>query len=116
MQAACGLMSVTGDTTPVKAGVAVLDVVTGLYASNGLLAALTARAGTGLGQHVTDGLFEASLFAAPEAAASTFSVEDPERGPLRYVRPPLTMSGTPLAESFRPPRLGEHDDEIPRQR
>lgn len=233
MQAASGLMSMTGEATPVKVGVAILDVVTGLYAGNGILAALLARAGSGVGQQVTVGLYEASLaslvnqganyllsgvvpgpagnahpsivpyqafaasdrtfvlaaandklfrataavvgqpslatdprfltntdrvvhreqliallaaifakqpaahwvalfeqsgvpasvvrsldavFDAPEAAQSTFTIEDPDRGPLRYVRPPITMSGTPLAESSRPPLLGEHDDQILRHR
>ena len=230
MQAACGLMSVTGEERPVKAGVAVLDVVTGLFASNGILAALAARERTGRGQQVTVGLFEASLaalvnqgashliggtvpglagnahpsivpyqmfesrdlpfvlaagndklfratallagrpeladdprfatnagrvaardvlvpalqevfrtepaehwvglcdrhgvpasvvrtldqvFTAPEAAGSTFTIDDPVRGPLRYVRPPLTLSDTPLrADPAPPPLLGEHDDEL----
>ena len=230
MQAACGLMSVTGEDRPVKAGVAVLDVVTGLYASNGILAALAARERTGQGQQVTVGLYEASLaalvnlgashllggavpglagnahpsivpyqmfessdvpfvlaagndklfratavlagrpeladdprfrtnadrvgareelvaalqavfrlrpaehwvrlcdehgvpasvvrsldqvFAAPEAAGSTFTVDDPVRGELRYVRPPLTLSDTPLrADPAPPPLLGEHDAEV----
>lgn len=53
-----------------------------------------------------------AVFAAPEAAASVFTVDDPDRSPLRYVRPPITMSGTPLADSRRPPLLGEHDGEI----
>lgn len=61
MQAATGLMSLTGTDTPTKAGVAVLDVVTGLYASVGILAALSARRDTGQGQQVSVGLYESSL-------------------------------------------------------
>jgi crotonobetainyl-CoA:carnitine CoA-transferase CaiB-like acyl-CoA transferase len=47
LQAECGLMSVTGDPDgpPTKAGVAVVDVLTGLHAAAGILAAL--RVGTG---------------------------------------------------------------------
>ncbi len=228
MQAAAGLMSVTGEGSPVKVGVAVLDVVTGLWASNGILAALAARERTGRGQQVTVGLYEASLsvlvnqgagylmggvvpgpagnahpsivpyqafrsrdemfvlaagndklfratavlaglpelaqdprfvgntdrvahreilvgllqeqfltdsaaawvarcdahgvpaslvrtldqvFAAPESAASLLTVADPARGPLRFVRPPLQLSDTPLrSEHLPPPLLGEHQD------
>lgn len=49
VQAVGGLMSVTGDAAgePVKAGVALVDVVTGLHASLGILAALRHRDATG---------------------------------------------------------------------
>lgn len=53
-----GLMSVTGtpDETPgggpVKVGVALVDVITGLYASNAILAALRHRDSSGQGQHI----------------------------------------------------------------
>ena len=56
VQAACGLMSITGHADgepgggPLKVGVAVIDVFTGLYASNAILAALNARNATGEGQ------------------------------------------------------------------
>ena len=42
-QARSGLMSVTGTTGPTKVGVAVADIVTGLYAAVGALAGLVAR-------------------------------------------------------------------------
>lgn len=42
-QARSGLMSVTGTTEPTKVGVAVADVVTGLYAAVGALAGLVVR-------------------------------------------------------------------------
>jgi crotonobetainyl-CoA:carnitine CoA-transferase CaiB-like acyl-CoA transferase len=53
-QAVGGLMSVTGPAPgqPVKAGVAVVDVLTGLHAAVGILAALRAREVTGEGQLV----------------------------------------------------------------
>ncbi len=53
-QAVGGLMSVTGSAPgqPVKAGVAVVDVLTGLHAAVGILAALQARERTGEGQLV----------------------------------------------------------------
>ena len=48
-------MSVTGESggKPVKAGVALLDVVTGLQAAIGTLAALQERERTGRGRHVS---------------------------------------------------------------
>ena len=54
LQAESGLMSICGepDGTPTKYGVAIVDVVTGLYACNVILAALAARTRTGRGQHV----------------------------------------------------------------
>ena len=63
VQALSGLMSMTGDPggPPVKVGVAVLDVVTGLYAANGIQAALHARRATGHGQRLVVSLFESSL-------------------------------------------------------
>jgi crotonobetainyl-CoA:carnitine CoA-transferase CaiB-like acyl-CoA transferase len=63
VQALSGLMSVTGEPggPPVKVGVAVLDVVTGLYAANGIQAALLGRRATGIGQRLVVSLFESSL-------------------------------------------------------
>lgn len=52
VQAMGGLMSVTGRDEPMKAGVAVVDVLTGLHATVGTLAALRHRDLTGEGQHL----------------------------------------------------------------
>ncbi|TDD25715.1 CaiB/BaiF CoA transferase family protein [Nonomuraea diastatica] len=54
-QAVGGLMSVTGEPggTGTKAGVALVDVITGLHAALGVLAALRHRDHTGEGGHVT---------------------------------------------------------------
>jgi crotonobetainyl-CoA:carnitine CoA-transferase CaiB-like acyl-CoA transferase len=57
VQAMGGLMSVTGQPDgeaggPQKVGVALTDIMTGLYATIGVLAALTERDRSGLGQHV----------------------------------------------------------------
>ncbi|HEX6130673.1 MAG TPA: CoA transferase [Actinomycetota bacterium] len=72
VQALSGLMSVTGepDGEPVKAGVALLDVVTGLYAATGILAALRERDATGRGRHVGVSLYEASAAAMVNQAAN----------------------------------------------
>jgi crotonobetainyl-CoA:carnitine CoA-transferase CaiB-like acyl-CoA transferase len=60
-QAESGLMSVTGtsDGPPVRLGVAVADLVAGMFAFQGLLAALIARGRTGRGQLVEVALLDA---------------------------------------------------------
>lgn len=62
-QGLCGLMSVTGakDGEPAKAGVAVVDYTTGLYAATGILAALHARNVSGEGQHIDLALLDCGL-------------------------------------------------------
>jgi len=63
LQAESGLMSICGepDGTPTKYGVAIVDVVTGLYACNSILAALAARQRTGRGQHVEVCLYDSGI-------------------------------------------------------
>ncbi len=61
VQAMGGLMSITGTDTPTKAGVAVVDVLTGLHATAGMLAALRHRELTGQGQHLQVTLLGALL-------------------------------------------------------
>ena len=72
VQALSGLMSVTGerDGEPTKAGVALLDVITGLYAAVGVLAALRERDVTDRGRHVSVALFDASVAAMVNQAAN----------------------------------------------
>jgi crotonobetainyl-CoA:carnitine CoA-transferase CaiB-like acyl-CoA transferase len=63
VQALGGLMSITGarDGEPQKVGVALVDVLTGLFASTGILAALRHRDATGEGQRVSVDLFSCLL-------------------------------------------------------
>ncbi len=63
LQAESGLMSICGepDGTPTKYGVAIVDVVTGLYACNTILGALAARNRTGRGQHVEVCLYDSGI-------------------------------------------------------
>jgi crotonobetainyl-CoA:carnitine CoA-transferase CaiB-like acyl-CoA transferase len=72
VQALSGLMSVTGQPggEPTKVGVALLDVITGLYAAIGILAALEERRATGRGRHVTVSLYGASVAAMVNQAAN----------------------------------------------
>ena len=63
LQAMGGLMAVTGepDGRPLKAGTAVVDLVCGLLAANGIQAALVERARTGAGRHVEVSLMDSAL-------------------------------------------------------
>jgi crotonobetainyl-CoA:carnitine CoA-transferase CaiB-like acyl-CoA transferase len=62
-QGMAGLMAATGapDGEPTKAGVALSDVMTGLYAAIGILAALRAREKNGQGQHIDLSLVDCTL-------------------------------------------------------
>ena len=72
VQAMGGLMSITGPGPgePTKAGVAVVDVITGLHATVGILAALRHRDATGEGQHVEVSLLTSLLSALVNQASS----------------------------------------------
>ncbi len=72
VQALSGLMSFTGQPggEPTKVGVALLDVVCGLYASNAILAALVERKSTGRGRRIVVSLYETSLAAMVNQAAN----------------------------------------------
>ena len=63
LQAAGGLMSITGEERgePLRVGVALVDVLTGLHALAGILAALRHRDATGRGQHVEVNLLSSVL-------------------------------------------------------
>jgi glutaryl-CoA transferase len=72
LQAESGLMSITGPHggPPTKHGVALVDVCTGMLASNAILGALAARVRTGRGQHLELSLYETSLFMLANVAAN----------------------------------------------
>ena len=63
VQAMGGLMSITGspDGEPMKVGVAVADLLTGLYATVAILAALNERHSSGLGQHIDLALLDVQI-------------------------------------------------------
>lgn len=71
VQAMGGLMSVTGPgpDQPTKAGVALVDVITGLHATVGILAALRHRDATGRGQLVEVNLLSSLLSALVNQAS-----------------------------------------------
>jgi len=72
VQAMSGLMSFTGHPggEPTKVGVALLDVVCGLYAANAIQAALLGREANGRGAQVSVSLFDASVAALVNQAAN----------------------------------------------
>jgi crotonobetainyl-CoA:carnitine CoA-transferase CaiB-like acyl-CoA transferase len=63
IQARAGIMGITGfpDGEPTKVGVAIADIVCGLYAATAILAALRRRDTTGEGARIEVPLFEATL-------------------------------------------------------
>ncbi|WP_082561646.1 CaiB/BaiF CoA transferase family protein [Microbacterium sp. Root61] len=72
VQATGGLMSITGDEDggPMKVGVALVDIVTGLHAVTGILAALHARAESGRGQRIEVNLLSSLLSALANQASA----------------------------------------------
>ncbi|MEM1156573.1 MAG: CaiB/BaiF CoA-transferase family protein, partial [Pseudomonadota bacterium] len=76
IQAMAGLMSITGAPDeeagggPQKVGVALTDIMTGLYATIGILAALAERERSGLGQHVDMALFDVTAASLANQASN----------------------------------------------
>ena len=66
LQAESGLMSICGepDGAPMKYGVAIVDLCTGMLACNAILGAVAARTRTGRGQQVEVSLFDTGLVPA----------------------------------------------------
>jgi len=66
IQASGGLMSITGPSPedgggPQKVGVAIADIMAGMYAVSAILAALHARSATGRGQHIDVPLYDSQV-------------------------------------------------------
>ena len=74
IQAVSGLMSITGEVggPPTKVGVAISDVVTGLFGAVSILAGLVARAGQPAGQRIDLSLLQSTLAILINQAQSTF--------------------------------------------
>src|SRR5690606_37905994 len=93
VQAVGGLMSITGDPdeaggSPMKSGVALVDVLTGKDATVGILAALHARNATGIGQHVEVNLLS-SLLASLVNQASGYLAPGRSPGRLGNAHPSI---------------------------
>jgi len=82
IQGMSGFMSVTGepDGSPVKMGVSISDLASGLWAANGIQAALLRRARTGEGDHVDIALLDCSVALLANQATYHFATgENPPR-------------------------------------
>ena len=81
VQAVGGLMSITGepDGEPTKAGVALVDVLTGKDATIGILATLAQREQTGRGNRIEVNLLSSSLAALVNQAQSFLQTGQPPR-------------------------------------
>ena len=75
VQAMSGIMSVTGEPSgpPTLIGESVADVVSGLYASWAIMAALNQRHATGLGQHLDVSMLSSMLALQPLVSARLFA-------------------------------------------
>jgi crotonobetainyl-CoA:carnitine CoA-transferase CaiB-like acyl-CoA transferase len=80
-----GLMSVTGrpegepGAGPMKVGVALTDILTGLYASNAILAALAYRDVAGIGQHIDLALLDVQVACLANQAMNYLTTGKPPR-------------------------------------
>ncbi|KAG9244611.1 caib/baif family protein-like protein [Calycina marina] len=82
VEAEMGLMHITGsrDGPPVKVGVAVTDLTTGLYTSNSIMAALISRGTTGRGQHIDVALSDCQVATLSNLASSCLISGDKDEG------------------------------------
>lgn len=90
VQAMSGLMSITGeaDGSPTKVGVAVVDVLTGLFTSTGVIAALLERERSGQGQFLEISLLGSAL-AGLVNQASSFLTADVVPGRMGMFHPSI---------------------------
>jgi formyl-CoA transferase len=81
VQGEAGIMDITGpkDGAPYKVGAAIGDLVSGLYATQGILAALLAAKATGAGQHVSISMYEAVASLLTFNASIYFATGDAPR-------------------------------------
>ncbi|ESZ96454.1 hypothetical protein SBOR_3186 [Sclerotinia borealis F-4128] len=82
VEAEMGLMHITGsrDGPPVKVGVAVTDLTTGLYTSNSIMAALLARGRTGRGQYIDVALSDCQVATLSNLASSCLISGEKDEG------------------------------------
>ncbi|MFS8976214.1 CaiB/BaiF CoA-transferase family protein [Cupriavidus necator] len=85
IQAMSGLMSITGHGDgepgggPMKVGVAVIDLFTGMYATTAILSALEARHFTGRGQHIDIALLDVAMAVLANQGAGFLNAGDVPR-------------------------------------
>ena len=99
MQAEGGLMSITGEASgpAYRLGVAIADIVTGMFAAQGITLALLARERTGKGQHVDIAMLDSTAALLTYQAAIYFATgKAPERMGNRHptIVPYETFAGS----------------------
>jgi len=79
IQGMSGLMSITGnaDGQPLRVGVAVTDIFTGVYATTAILAALHQRDATGTGQHIDMALLDVAVSVTANQAMNYLATGTP---------------------------------------
>ncbi|TID25191.1 Protein arginine N-methyltransferase 1 [Venturia nashicola] len=82
VEAEFGLMHITGsrDGPPVKVGVAITDLTTGLYTSNSIMAALLGRIRSGRGQHIDVSLSDCQTASLSTIASSALISGEKDTG------------------------------------
>jgi crotonobetainyl-CoA:carnitine CoA-transferase CaiB-like acyl-CoA transferase len=77
MQAECGLMAITGtpESGPTRFGVAVTDLVSGMNATQAILAALLVRQSTGVGQSIDISLYRGGIQLLANIASGYLNTE-----------------------------------------
>jgi crotonobetainyl-CoA:carnitine CoA-transferase CaiB-like acyl-CoA transferase len=95
LQGEGGLMSITGaaDGPPYRLGVAVVDIVTGMFAAQGILLALLVRHTTGKGQHVDVSMLD-SVAAMLTYQAGIVFAEDQSPGRMGNRHPSIAPYDT----------------------
>jgi crotonobetainyl-CoA:carnitine CoA-transferase CaiB-like acyl-CoA transferase len=82
IQGEAGLMTINGESgqAPLKFGVAVVDMMTGMYAAQAVLAALFRRSRTGRGRHIEMSLYDCGLMVTGYYGLDALLMgRDPER-------------------------------------
>lgn len=105
MQAMGGLMSLTGTPdkeggAPMRAGIPIVDLMTGMYATTAIQAALWERQRTGKGRHIDMALFDVALaMLANQGQSYLLSGESPGRIGNRH---PMIVPYQPFQAQDRP--------------
>lgn len=97
IQAMSGLMAVSGDagTGPMRTGIAIADLITGLTSAFAISAALNQRSTTGVGQHVDVSMFESVLSVLSDQVANYTMREE-----IRTGGGNRSVTGKPTADRF----------------
>ena len=101
-QAYSGIMSITGpeEGPPCRVGSSVGDIIAGMQAVVGILAAVVYREKTGRGQHLDMSMID-GLFATLENAVARYTINGEIPGPLGGIHPSITpFQGYRTADSW----------------